>query len=124
MSNGSDRRRHPRLPVELHVEFRHLGRPQETYADIARNLSAGGVFIGTTVALELGTELTLEIAPGPGSRPIKVRAEVVRIEEEPVGTGSKVTARTRGMALRFVEVDAAELQRLVTLSNTLSTEPK
>jgi uncharacterized protein (TIGR02266 family) len=116
---GGDRRKSVRLPVELHVEFRHLGRPSEGYADISRNISAGGVFIDTTVGLELGTEVALEIAPGPGVRPIKMRAEVVRVEEEPVSTGSKVTARARGMALRFKESDPNELNRLLTLARQM-----
>jgi hypothetical protein len=110
------------LPVELHIEFRHLGRPSETYADICRNLSAGGVFLDTTVGLELGTEVDLEITPGAGSKPIKMRAEVVRVEEEPVSTGSKVTTRTRGMALRFLDSDANEISRLLTLANQMHSE--
>jgi len=108
--------------VELHVEFRPLGRPTETYADISRNLSSGGVFLDTTVGLELGTEVDLEIAPGPGVRPIKMRAEVVRVEEEPVTTGSKVTTRRRGMALRFLDCDPTEVQRLMTLANQMQNE--
>ena len=110
------------MPVELHVEFRHLGRPQETFADLSRNLSAGGVFIDTTVGLELGTEVALEVSPGPGTRAIKVRAEVLRVEEERVGTGSKVTSRTRGMALNFVDPDPGEMMRLMTLVRHLSSE--
>ena len=117
--SGAERRKSPRLRVELHVEFRHLGRPNESYAEMCRNLSTGGVFLDTTVGLELGTEVDLEIAPGPGVRPITMRAEVVRIEEEPVSTGSKVTTRTRGMALRFLESDPNETVRLLTLANQM-----
>ncbi|MEL7371318.1 MAG: PilZ domain-containing protein [Myxococcota bacterium] len=118
----AERRRAHRLPVELHVEFRHLGRPKETFADLSRNLGAGGVFIDTTVGLELGTEVALEVSPSPGSRAIKVRARVVRVEEERVGTGSKVTLRTRGMALSFTEPDPGEMSRLMTLARRLSSE--
>jgi hypothetical protein len=119
---GSERRRSPRLPVELHVEFRHLGRPNESYGEICRNLSAGGVFLDTTVVLELGTEVDLEVAPGPGVRPIKLRAKVIRVEEEPVSTGSKVTTRTRGMALEFLDSDPHEVQRLLTLAQQMQSE--
>lgn len=115
-------RRRAHLPVELHVEFRHLGRPKETFAELSRDLSAGGVFIDTTVGLELGTEVALEVSPSPGTRAIKVRAEVVRIEEERVGTGSKVTSRTRGMTLNFLESDPGEMSRLMSLVRHLSSE--
>lgn len=108
--------------MELHVEFRHLGRPSETYQDISRNISAGGVFLGTSVGLEFGTEVALEITPGPGVRPIKMRARVVRVEEEAVGTGSRVTARTRGMALEFLDSDPGEASRLMALAKHLSAE--
>ena len=96
---GSERRESPRVLVELRVEFRHLGRPTETYADIIRNLSQGGVFLDTSVGLPVNTEVELEVSPGPGARPIRLTAEVVRVEEEPVGTGSRVTTRTRGTGL-------------------------
>ena len=120
--SGSERRQSPRVLVELRVEFRHLGRPSESYADIIRNLSDGGVFLDSSVALAMGTGVELEISPGPGARAIRLKAEVVRVEEEPVGTGSRVTARTRGMALQFVNPDPSELSRLMGLARHLSTE--
>ncbi len=122
MAELSERRRAQPMPVELHVEFRHLGRPQESFADLSRNLSAGGVFIDTTVGLETGTKVELEVSPGPGTRAVKVKAEVIRVEEERVGTGSKITSRTRGMALTFVDPDPGEMSRLMTLVRHLSSE--
>lgn len=117
---ADERRRAPRTPVELRVEFRHLGRPNETYGDIVRNLSEGGVFLDSSVGLPLGTTVDLEISPGPGASAIRISGEVVRVEEEPVGTGSRVTARTRGMALRFVKADPGEVNRLLGLARNLS----
>lgn len=119
-----ERRRSPRVPAELRLEFKHLGRPNETFEDLTRDLSEGGVFVATTVGLELGVELALEIAPGPGAAPIRMRAEVVRVEEEPVSTGSKVTTRARGMALRFKHADPAELARLLELTERMQREAK
>ena len=124
MHDGDDRRRAPRLPVELHVEFRHLGRPAETYAEVARNLSAGGAFIDTSVGLPVGTEVALEITPGRGAKPIRMRAEVMRVEEEVVSTGSRVTARVRGMGLRFLDSEPSEVARLLSLSKQMTSENK
>lgn len=117
-----DRRRSPRVPAELRVEFKHLGRPKDSYAELTKNLSAGGVFVGTTVALEVGTEVALEIAPGPGAKPIRLRAEVVRVEEEHVSTGSRVTARARGMGLSFKGSDPTEVRRLIDLSERMKAD--
>jgi len=117
----SERRRAERYDVDLRVEFRHLGRPEDTYADITRDISAGGIFVDTTVGLEVGTEVALEITPGPTSTPIQVRAQVVRVEEQSGETGSKATARTRGMALRFVDSieNNPDLARLVSLAQQM-----
>lgn len=117
---GTERRRAPRTTVELRVEFRHLGRPSETYAEIIQNLSQGGVFLATSVVLPMSTQIELEVSPGPGARAIRVLGEVVRVEEEPVGTGSRVTKRTRGMALRFVDPEPGEVERLLSLARRLS----
>jgi hypothetical protein len=122
MGQGQEeRRRAVRYAVELRVEFKHLGRPLDTYADITRDISEGGVFVDSTVGLEVGTEVALEISPSPGTPPIRMHAEVVRVEEEPGQTGSKATSRARGMALRFKETDAAtgELARLINLAKQM-----
>ena len=114
-----NRRRSLRVSAELRVEFRHLGRPSESVAQLTRNLSAGGVFVDTTVALELGTLLALDIAPGRGSKTISLKAEVVRVEEDRTSAGSKVTTRVRGMGLRFVQSDPGEMKRLLALAAAL-----
>ncbi|MCC7381965.1 MAG: PilZ domain-containing protein [Deltaproteobacteria bacterium] len=120
-----ERRQAPRYSVELKVEFRHLGRPQDTFADLTRDISAGGIFVDTTVGLPLGTEVALEITPSGDVTPIRVRAEVVRVEEQPGQTGSKATTRTRGMALKFLEVEggsATDINRLLGLVNQVQRE--
>jgi uncharacterized protein (TIGR02266 family) len=116
---GEERRQFSRLPAELRVEFRHLGKPRETYRELTQNLSEGGVFVETSVGLSVGTALALEISPGPGAPPIRLHAEVVRVEEEPGETGSRTTQRCRGMGLRFVDPTAAELSRLVDIAKRL-----
>lgn len=117
----SERRQSPRFAVDLRVEFRHLGRPQDSYADIVRDISTGGVFVDTTVGLEIGTEVSMEISPSPSVPPIHLRAAVVRVEEQAGETGSKATTRTRGMALRFVDTPDKnpELARLVGLAQQM-----
>jgi uncharacterized protein (TIGR02266 family) len=115
MSGQDDRRSSARIPAELRVEFRHLGRPHESFSDISRDISNGGIFIDTSVGLEVGTEVSLDISPGPSALPIRLQAEVVRVEEELPASGSSVTVRVRGMALRFVGAPSHELARLLGL---------
>ncbi len=116
---SSERREAQRIPAELRVEFRHLGRPKAPTGELSRDISSGGLFVATSVGLPLGTRVELEISPGPSAKPIRVRAEVVRVEEEPGVTGSRATMRTKGMALRFVEVDPNDVTRLLSLAKEL-----
>jgi uncharacterized protein (TIGR02266 family) len=116
---SSERRRAERIGAELRVEFKHLGRPGETFADLSSNISAGGVFVETSVGIELGMQVELEISPGPGAKPIRMVGEVVRVEEEAAVTGSRRTGRCRGMALRFLDADAGELARLLSLAKQM-----
>lgn len=115
----SERREARRFPVELHVEFRHLGRPAESYADVSRDLSRGGVFLATSVGLPVGTVVSLMVSPGPQSPFISLHAEVVRVEHENVGTASRVTAPARGMALRFLPDHQGEVDRLIALAQSI-----
>lgn len=117
---GAERRGSRRIGCELRVEFKHLGRPDETYQDLSRNISAGGVFVETSVGVDVGTIVELEISPTPGAKPIRMNAQVVRVEEEPAITGSRRTGRSRGMALRFLDADAGELARLLSLAKQLA----
>jgi len=111
-----ERRRSPRVCAELHVELRHLGRPATTAAELTRDISAGGVFIDTSVGLEVGTEVALEIAAGEGLEPVRLFARVVRVEERPLQPGSTSTDAVRGMAFAFIDGDPAEIERLVALA--------
>lgn len=95
-----ERRRSARQLVELSVHFRHLGRPEETYEDIARNISMGGVFIETSVGLPLGTPLWAEISFEGDTPPVTVEGEVVRVEEQAV-TCAKGEPPVRGLAVEF-----------------------
>lgn len=100
-AEGRERRRTRRFQVELSVAFRHLGRPEENFAELARNISEGGVFIETSVGLPIGTPLALEILGVPGGRPITIEGEVVRVEWNAGNTGSTIENGERGLAVEF-----------------------
>ena len=96
-----ERRRAPRLPVELSVAFRDLGRPEESHADLVRNISAGGVFIETSVGLPVGTAVAVGIQLDPRGRSIELEGEVVRVEWQSGTTGSRSERRVQGLAVLF-----------------------
>ena len=116
-----ERRRAERLAVELRVELKHLGRPQEGAAELTRDISSGGVFVDTSVALSPQTEVTLEVSSGNGEPPLMLRAVVVRVEAQPAQTGSRSTVQTRGMGLRFLEPEAQskQIERLNALAKEM-----
>lgn len=106
----------------MRLEFRHLKRPEETFAETVRDVSEGGLFVATTIGLEPGTLVALDIRPGPGSRPIHIKAEVVRVEEAWGETGSRQEGRARGMGLRFVASDPKEIDRLLAVARSMAEE--
>lgn len=107
-----DRRTARRIPTRLKVRLKDVGRPDESIDELISNVSAGGVFIETESPLALGTVLTLDVRVEPET-PVRLRAEVVRLEEDP-----------RGMGLRFVDSDPRALVRLLSLVLDTGSDPR
>jgi len=74
MPHDRDKRRDPRVPLVLKVEYPGL----EPVRDVTENLSAGGLFIRTTRELPVGARLPLQIGFPGLLPPIEVEVEVVR----------------------------------------------
>lgn len=115
--DGTERREWPRFPVKMAVELRHLGRPDESVEDLARNLSAGGVFVETSVVFEPGTAVEVEVR-GRGNTEVALKALVVRVESEPSEIGSTRRNPVRGMALRFFEASPEQIEELTQLGKS------
>jgi uncharacterized protein (TIGR02266 family) len=75
MSNGKDKRRDPRVPLVLRVEY--PGTPAAV-RDATENLSAGGLFIRTERDLREGERLPLHVGFPGLLEPFEVEVEVVR----------------------------------------------
>jgi uncharacterized protein (TIGR02266 family) len=75
MSNGKDKRRDPRVPLVLRVEY--PGTPAAV-RDATENLSAGGLFIRTDRDLREGERLPLQVGFPGLLEPFEVEVEVVR----------------------------------------------
>lgn len=104
MSFTDDRRRTPREPLTLKVEY---GAADELVADYTDNISAGGTFVYTQRLLPEGTEVRL-ILSFPGLiKPLPITGVVKWVREEP--------AHERGVGVSFDLADAATIEKLDAL---------
>src|SRR6185295_14232344 len=90
-SEGSDRRRELRAPIELRVEYK---RVNTFFADYTKNISKGGTFIRTDKPLGIGTEFVFALVIPQLDEPVRLRGRVVwttspeqATEESPAGMG-------------------------------------
>src|SRR5512138_2201036 len=101
-----ERRRNPRAPIELKVEYKRLNT---FFADYTKNISRGGTFIKTSRPLPVGTEFLFKLFVPGRDEPLTIHGEVQRIigpqnDDEP------------GMAIKFVYREGdpqAEIARVV-----------
>ena len=83
-----EKRRHPRTPCFVAVEYVARGRAN---TDFARNTSRGGMFIETHWPFAIGEKLSLTFNPPEKDRSIKVSGEVVRINPKGIGVKCEST---------------------------------
>ncbi|MBK7859277.1 MAG: TIGR02266 family protein [Archangiaceae bacterium] len=95
---GAERRRHPRTPLSLLVQYR-FNSFDDFLAEYSLNISPGGIFIRTDTPLEEGSMVYLQFSLKDGSRLIEGMGKVVR--KNPPG----VKDRVAGMGIEFVNFD-------------------
>jgi type IV pilus assembly protein PilZ len=116
-----ERRRAPRAPIRLKVEYRRLNG---FFADYTRNLSAGGTFIHTDRPLPVGTVFEFQLFVPHLDEPLDVRGEVSWIVEVAQAAGEQEA----GMGIRFLDEGSDLLDRTVerlmveSLGPTLSSK--
>jgi uncharacterized protein (TIGR02266 family) len=97
-SSGAERRRHPRKPLHILVQFR-FNTFEEFLAEYSLNISPGGIFIRTEEPREEGSMVYLQFSLRDGSRLIEGMGKVVRVN--PPGDED----RPAGMGIEFVNFD-------------------
>jgi Tfp pilus assembly protein PilZ len=80
------KRKHTRMLLLTVVDYAIQG---QVYRDFIQNISAGGVFIETTVPISIGEELSLTFVLPTHGKPIKITGEVVRISPQGIGVRFK-----------------------------------
>lgn len=93
-----------------------MGSTRQAPFEVTENLSAGGVFLRTDAVHEIGEQLEILLDTGePSLAPIRILAEVVRVE-----SGESTSApdeNDRGLALRFIDASPAQIFQIAVLLN-------
>ncbi len=97
-SDGADKRRHPRTPLNVLVQFR-FDTFDEFLAEYSVNISPGGIFVKTDEPREEGSVIYLQFALKDGSKLIEGMGRVVRVN--PPGDPQ----RPPGMGIEFMNFD-------------------
>jgi type IV pilus assembly protein PilZ len=103
----SNRRKTGRLPVEVKVDYRTVG---SFITDYTKDLSQGGIFVATSLPLEVGERVRLRLTLPGHALPFALEG-VVRWT-----SGVHDKDRTPGMGIEFVNFSdelREELSRLV-----------
>lgn len=102
--DGADRRRHPRTPLSILVQFR-FNTFEDFLAEYSVNISPGGIFIHTEEPQAEGSVIYLQFSLKDGSRLIEGMGKVVRVNPPP---GEK--DKPAGMGIEFVNFDDESMQ--------------
>src|SRR5688572_19846940 len=108
----ADRRRAPRVLVDLEVDY--ASEENYLFAYIT-DISATGIFVRTTTPEQPGTHLNLRFPiPGPGSKSTKIEVEGEVIWVNPYRPGAPDNLHP-GMGIRFVGLDDEVRDQLLEL---------
>ncbi len=104
MDHAKEKRKDPRVPLVLRVDYPGLGAGTR---DATENLSARGLFIRTERNLEVGRRVPMVISFPRLLDPVEIEVEVVRIRESP-------SEGPPGVAVKVVSAeDQAKLARIL-----------
>jgi type IV pilus assembly protein PilZ len=116
---SDERRRGTRLMAEVKVDYRTVG---SFITDYSKDISQGGLFIATSLPLEIGEQVRLRITLPGRDLPFALEG-VVRWNSKP----SDRDQSPAGMGIEFINFDAevrAELSRFVATLPHEEDKPK
>lgn len=106
--SDADRRRAPRVLVDLEVDY--ASEDNYLFAYIT-DISATGIFVRTTTPEAPGTHLNLRFSSDPSGH-LEVEGEVIWVNPYRPGTPDNLHP---GMGIRFVSIDSELRDRLLEL---------
>jgi hypothetical protein len=77
------KRKYPRRSTLIDITY--ASDQRGFFEDVIRNISAGGLYIETTLLSELGQKLTMTFSHPDSGDPIKVLGKVIRADSEGIG---------------------------------------
>jgi Tfp pilus assembly protein PilZ len=77
------KRKYPRRSTLIDITY--ASDQRGFFEDVIRNISAGGLYIETTLLSELGQKLTMTFSHPDSGDPIKVLGKVIRVDSEGIG---------------------------------------
>lgn len=111
----NERRREPRAPIELRVDYRRLNA---FFADYTCNISRGGTFIRTDAPLPVGTEFRFLLGVPGLPEPISLTGRV----QWTVQPGRAPEDADPGMGIGFIFRSEAERHRVTAVVEKLMVE--
>jgi type IV pilus assembly protein PilZ len=109
-----DRRRAPRAPIELRVEYKRLN---SFFADYTKNISRGGTFIATDKPLEVGTDFVFRLGVPGLTEPLVLKGKVQWVVSK-----DQKSDRDVGMGIGFVFDSPEERKRVQSIVEKLMVE--
>lgn len=115
--NHDERRKHPRTPLSLLVQFR-FNTFEDFLADYSQDISPGGMFIRTDDPKEEGSIIYLQFSLKDGSRLIEGMGKVVRCN--PPGEKGRIA----GMGIEFLNFDDESMALIQEICATREAQGK
>jgi type IV pilus assembly protein PilZ len=103
-----ERRRVPRAPIELKIEYRRLNT---FFADYTKNISRGGTFIATEKPLAVGTEFVFALGVPGMPEPLRLRGKVIWVT--PPHEATKANPAGMGIEFQYNAAERAEKEAAV-----------
>jgi len=100
-SANEERRTSARIPVEMWVEE---ATDRELYFQRGANISEGGIFLQRTIPHPLGTEVTLRFCLPGDDDSIRVKGQIVNVNEDRPGLG---------MGIKFLDLSEDSRTRIL-----------
>lgn len=85
---------------------------------LSTDISYSGLFIESTIPLQIGTKVFLKFALYEGEKPITITAEVARIMGNNRGRGRPKKNKKIGIGLRFIGLKPSDLERIQNFINS------